>query len=480
MAGSQQPGGRGPIGPVLFFHGAAEGRAALAAVAICREDAPQPVVEAGGRAIAPQTVLRRAGRRVVRWAFDLPMAAATGYAVDGAWVPVSTGFGGDLRLAYVSCNGRERGDLGRDLAERNAMWRRLGAAIEARPAQLLLQGGDQLYADEVVEAHPLSAAWARGETADPGPEALAELREALAAAYLDRYAALYAQPEVAHVMVRVPTLAMWDDHDIVDGWGSLPEARLDAPVGRALFAAAREAFLIFQLGAAPGALPGQVLDREGASLGWHAALPGLDIVAPDLRSERRPDRVMGPAGWAGFERALARAQGARLLVMSSVPAVGPRLSWVERAMQLTRRMEKYEDDLRDQWQSRAHRAEWRRFLSALAALHERPGRAVTLVSGEIHLATHGTMATAAGPLHQLVASGIAHPVAPRLYALGLGALAALGEAPLPRHPLRLHPLPGQRRIYAAERNFLWLERRDGAWQAVWELEESGTSPALPL
>jgi hypothetical protein len=223
-----------------------------------------------------------------------------------------------------------------------------------------------------------------------------------------------------------------------------------------------------------------VLDREGGSLGWHAALPGLDIVAPDLRSERRPDRVMGPAGWAGFERALAQAEGARLLVMSSVPAVGPRLSWVERAMQLTRRMEKYEDDLRDQWQSRAHRAEWRRFLSALAALHARPGRAVTLVSGEIHLATHGTMATAAGPLHQLVASGIAHPVPPLLYARGLGALASLGEAPLPEHPLRLRPLPGQRRIYAAERNFLWLERRDGAWQAVWELEESGTSPPLPL
>ena len=41
------------------------------------------------------------------------------------------------------------------------------------------------------------------------------------------------------------------------------------------------------------------------------------------------------------------------------------------------------------------------------------------------------------------------------------------------------PLPGQRHRYIAQRNFLVLDRRKGAWQAAWDLEDSGRTPALP-
>jgi hypothetical protein len=281
-------------------------------------------------------------------------------------------------------------------------------------------------------------------------------------------------------MARVPSLAMWDDHDICDGWGSLPAARLDDPVGRLLFAVAREHFLMFQLGARPDRPPTICPDPAGGTLTWHVSLPGLDLVAPDLRSERRPDRVMGAAGWAAFEAALARGRGERLLVLSSVPALGPRLSWIEAAMRLTPWAEKYEDDLRDQWQSRAHRAEWRRFLDRLVRLQAGGGPAVTVLSGEIHLATRGAMDAAPAPIHQLVASGVSHPAPPRAYALTLGLLARLGEGPLPGHPIRLRALPGRRGIYTAERNYLVLERRAGAWTARWSLERDGDTPSLAL
>jgi hypothetical protein len=90
------------------------------------------------------------------------------------------------------------------------------------------------------------------------------------------------------------------------------------------------------------------------------------------------------------------------------------------------------------------------------------------------------MATEAGPVHQLVASGVAHPPPPRLYALALGALARLGEAPLEDHPIRLRPLPGRRAVYAAERNFLAIERQGGGWRAAWRLERGGWTPWLDL
>jgi hypothetical protein len=311
-----------------------------------------------------------------------------------------------------------------------------------------------------------------------GAEARAELGRTLGTGFFDRYLATFGQPGYAWLAARVPTLAMWDDHDICDGWGSLPEPILRSAAGEVLFETARAMFLVFQMGAAPGELPRHVADRAGASLGWAVDLPGVRIVAPDLRAERTKARIMGPAGWRQLEDAFADPPR-RLLLVSSVPALGPRLSLVERVMQWTPWAEKYEDDLRDQWQSRAHREEWRRLLRLLAETRER-GTDVTVISGEIHLATRGTMATRAGPVHQLVASGVAHPAPGRAYARALGTLARLGEAPLPEHPVRLHALPGRRAIYTAERNYLVIERTDGAWSAEWELENGGRTPPLSV
>src|SRR3546814_65214 len=117
---------------------------------------------------------------------------------------------------------------------------------------------------------------------------------------------------------------------------------------------------------------------------------------------------MGDSGWQMLRDALAEARSGRVLLLSSVPALGPRLSWVEAVMSVTPRMEKYEDDLRDQWQSHAHREEWRRFLRLLIETHTRDTTPVTVLSGEIHLATRGTMDTPEGPLHQLVARSEEH------------------------------------------------------------------------
>ena len=140
-------------------------------------------------------------------------------------------------------------------------------------------------------------------------------------------------------------------------------------------------------------------------------------------------------------------------------------------------MHKYEDDLRDQWQSREHRSEWRRFLKRLALVHQNPDTPVTVLSGEIHLATRATFETAPVPMHQLVASGISHPAPTVAYALALDVLARFGETPVPGKPIRLHPLPGKTSIYIAQRNYLVLERKSGEWTASWELESDGrTSP----
>ena len=477
----------GAIGPLLYLRGPVGKRAgeriSLAALLVLPEGEPALALDADGEAVAATRLLTRLGKTAWRYDFTLPMRRDTGYSLGGTHYPVNADFHGDLRIAFVSCNGQEKNDRKRPLDERNAMWRRLRIEHEDRPFQLLLQGGDQVYADELLKSHPALKRWARGKRPSKAIAPQADLAETLQDGFFGLYLDILGQPAISGMMARVPSLAMWDDHDICDGWGSLRPAKLDSPEGRTLFAVAREHFLLFQYGARPDELPGFCPDRSGASLGWHVSLPGLHVLAPDLRSERRPDRVMGPAGWLAFETMLETirsGEGGRVLLLSSVPALGPRLSWVEALMHLTPRLEKYEDDLRDQWQSRAHRKEWRAFLERLAAIHANPATPITCVSGEIHLATHGTLDVPPKPLHQLVASGIAHPAPSKAYAIGLGLLARFGSSPLPGHPIRLQGLPGKRAPYTAERNYLVLERKGAGWTASWELEQSGRTPELEI
>lgn len=463
-------------GPILHFRGHGPEGLRLAAILIRPQDDPPPGelrLRAGNVAAARLAEIDG----LVLWRYDFTLGPDDdGYELEGRVHPVQTALEGDLRIGFVSCNGEENGDLDRDAAERNLMWDRLVVQHDHEPLALLLQGGDQIYADEATHGHPLSEDWPDRVPQNPTEAELSDLTRHLRHRFARRYMSVLTPAPCARLMAEVPTLSVWDDHDICDGWGSLKESRTRSAVGQALFRTARETYLLFQHGATEADIPDLFLDPQGRSLGWCRQLPALTLLAPDLRSERHRRRIMGDAGWQGVE-AVDPPPGQTFLV-SSVPLLGPRLSVIESIMMAIPRMQHYEDDLRDQWQSRAHRDEWRRMLRE--ALRMRANGPVTAISGEIHLATRAIMDGAEGRVHQLVASGISHRAPPRAYARCLGLLAGLGEAPLPGHPIRILPLPGQTHRYTAERNFLLLERRDGRWQAIWHLEDSGRSAALDI
>lgn len=473
--------GKSPItGPILILDGISRGKMQLAALFLAPKGVmPAPLSTADGE-YPPQALAEYARSDVFRARFSLPADRGSVYEWDGQTFEVA-GLGGDIRIAYASCNGEEHGDLNRAGSERNAMWARMGKDHVQAPFSLLLHGGDQVYADEVTRGYPLSEDWPEKLPKDPSRADLADLHQHLREKFFERYAVNYAAPEFAWLAARVPSLMQWDDHDICDGWGSLRRSRTYSPVGQTLFAAAREAALLFQHGTVEGGLPPRFADAEGLHLGWHVETEGLRIIAPDLRSERTRRAVMGDGGWQMMEGEAARQVPGRTFLMSSVPLLGPRLSVLEALMVLTPRMQKYEDDLRDQWQSRAHRESWVRMLRLTEAMGRGPEQQVTALSGEIHLATRGEMPLKDdGTLHQLVASGIAHRAPPKAWAKALGTLAFAGEAPLPGQPVRIRRIPGQAGRYAAERNYLVLSRTAGKWAAGWEFEHSGTSAPLPL
>lgn len=474
-----QPTPPSVIGPLLFLDHASEGRVHLAALFIAQDPAEIAPITIGDQSYAAQKIAQFQSHSVWRIRFAQPDDQGFCYDWNGQSYDVACSFAQDLRCAYVSCNGEEHGDLLRAPLERNAMWARMRTQHGQQPFALLLHGGDQVYADEVTLGHPLSEEWPDHIPKDPTREDLHSLRDHLREGFLTRYQNLYAAPDLAWLAARVPSLMQWDDHDICDGWGSLRRSRTYSPVGQLLFEVAREACLLFQHGCVDGDLPAKFADPEGDHLGWDIRLPDLHIIAPDLRGQRTRRDLMGETGWAFSQKALMAEHGSQVFLMSSVPLLGPRLSLFEMLMVLIPRMQKYEDDLRDQWQSRAHRASWIRMLTLVKEASTQ--RNITAVSGEIHLATRAEMRISpTRAFHQLVASGVTHRPPPRAWARLLGAVATWGEAPLKGHPIRIKPLPRQRRRYTAQRNTLTLTRTDGTWSAAWELERSGTTPLLDL
>ena len=468
-------------GPILFVDDIDDTSIKLAALFIAPRGVSVPQVRVDGVSLPAGRLAEFKDATVWRVRFGLPLGGRSEYEWNGTRYPVCCDFSGNPRIAYVSCNGEEIGDLLREGSERNAMWARLRDDHQTQEFALLLHGGDQVYADEVTEGHALSRDWPDDIPEDPSHEELADLREHLREAFFERYATLYASPEFAWLAARVPSLMQWDDHDICDGWGSLPSARTHSGVGQTLFSAARESFLVFQHAAIDGDLPDRFADQDGQHLGWTVRTPGLRIIAPDLRSERSRRAVMGQGGWHMMEEETKRPAPGHTFLMSSVPLLGPRLSILEALMVMVPSMQKYEDDLRDQWQSRAHRAEWRRMLRLARSMALPDGQSLTVVSGEIHLATRGSMDLGHGRLmQQLVASGVAHRAPPKAWANLLGALSWLGDSPLSGHPIRIERPPGHASRYVAERNYLRLERKADAWNATWEFEESGTTDPLPL
>lgn len=474
-------------GPILLFRGVTPSTVRLSATVVLAEGAAPPMLDVeDGTAGAPERLGGRLGSAVWRYDLEIPRGATereVAYALgDARHSVLLPGDGGPLRLAYTACNGSEdEGMAVEDMARRNRLWTALGERHRQSPRHLLLQGGDQLYADALWTEVPALAAWRRRPRAERiAAPAGADLVERIADYYYERYCRMWAMPEIAPLVASIPSVMMWDDHDIVDGWGSQRADKQDCPVFRAVYAAAREAFVLFQLGARAEAMPDGFADRDGGQLGWSGRLGPLGIVAPDLRSERRLDRVMGDAGWRWLERTLDGMRDCRrLLLMLSVPLVNLDLSWLERLFRLVPGEPSFQDDLRDQWMSHVHREEWRRMAGALCGFAADSGVPVTIVSGEIHLAALGRLEHDGVAVDQLISSGIAHPPPPRGFARALGWLARGARAPAPGFTVRMLELPGTGRRYLDARNWLELAvSAEGDLAAAWHHDGDGETPIV--
>lgn len=330
-----------------------------------------------------------------RWRCTTPPAAARGF-----------------RFAYASCNGFSAAKMLAQHRDPYGMWTRLRAEHARQPRHLLAMGGDQIYADSVWEQPWMRAyneldyrASVRARL-EPGQD------ERLRQFYEELYLRQWRRPEVAAVMALIPSVMMWDDHDIFDGWGSFTREQQGSPVFRAVFAAAARAFEIFQLRARD---PRALLGHAAGTYDFELRVADTTFLVLDNRSRRTREALVPAAQWAVWRDWIGAFQGQRLFVLTGVPVLYRRFTAIEGWMGLTPWQEELEDDLLDHWSSVANQKDRVRLIYHLINRQQALGLAGTaqwaFLSGDVHV---GGVAVAWDErvdcgVYQLISSGIAHP-----------------------------------------------------------------------
>ncbi|GGQ15907.1 alkaline phosphatase D family protein [Streptomyces roseolilacinus] len=127
---------------------------------------------------------------------------------------------GPLRVTFGSCRWAATGAVGRSPAGPDALGA-LGARLAADPAaerpDVLLLLGDQVYADKPSEA---TRRWLAGrrDLAEPPGEQVADYEE-----YTRLYYESWLDPEVRWLLSTVPSMMIFDDHDVIDDWNTSAE-----------------------------------------------------------------------------------------------------------------------------------------------------------------------------------------------------------------------------------------------------------------
>lgn len=411
------------FGPVLSFRGADDTHWRVAALTGIPSDREPGPLTTGEQRVQPRRIAGRESIAVWRYDVALPraeQATEASYGIgDDRWLVHVPGHE-RFHVAFTSCNGTEEAPLDVERPERNERWRHLWRVNERDRFHLLIQGGDQYYADLVWKMVP-DISKLRGWFG--WKQRRASLSDALAEAledfYFQRYTMLWSQRELRGILATVPSLMMWDDHDIFDGWGSHPTARQDSNLHQGIYHAARNSFEIFQLAKAINEpIPG-LLSSRADHFSWCYRVGPVGILAPDLRATRRFKRVMSDAEWRDVECALENLRGCRvLLLVSTVPLVSADVSPIEPIFLHVPGLLKQHNDLRDQWQSYMHRDAWTRMLSMLFAFAEANDATVLLLSGEIHMGQFGRARRGGRTLWQLTSSGVVNTPPSPLLKLG--------------------------------------------------------------
>ncbi|TKA69367.1 hypothetical protein B0A55_06155 [Friedmanniomyces simplex] len=283
-----------------------------------------------------------------------------------------------MRIMFHSCNGFSVG-TDEEAWSGPALWNDVLRVHEQQPFHVMIGGGDQIYNDSVRVSGPLRP-WT--DIANPHKRREHPFNEDLRAKcdefYFQNYVRWYGMEPFASANGQIPQLNIWDDHDIIDGFGSYTDHFMRCAVFRGIGGVAHKYYMLFQHHIPPpvstfttdapqtmhgqgadsvqlrdtyvltqraedpsyiiGKKPGPYVEEKSRSvftqLGKRIAFLGLDA-----RTERTRHQINYPETYdlifrhASQQIAASRGEIKHLVLLLGVPIAYPRLQRLENILQ---------------------------------------------------------------------------------------------------------------------------------------------------
>ena len=281
-----------------------------------------------------------------------------------------------------------------------AMWRQLYQALKETQSDFVIGGGDQIYVDSTKSD---IWKWLKKYKNDVLELSDDEMKTAMLSWYQDVYRGYWGFPDVKAVHRSIPNYMIWDDHEIMDGWGSRTRSELadeldtwyewensrkNLKLADRMFEAAKIVYEQYQHSHNPTTAEA-VYDFSIQPK--HASVYFLDMRGYrefDLKVLKRrdgqnaTDRILGRSQWQRFKSWMQAIpdQTKVIYIVSPVPVV----HWSNLAVN-SADVFGAKDDLRDEWDHETNHRERDKMLTALFTLSHSRQIPVVFLSGDVHL-----------------------------------------------------------------------------------------------
>jgi alkaline phosphatase D len=289
--------------------------------------------------------------------------------------------------------------------------------------------GDQMYADAPKRTSLFDATHFE-RVAPQGRQRLFDCSvEEIRALYQQRYRHFWNVPAWRDLQAEHPCYMIWDDHDIVDNWGS--DAAHQQPPWSRIGEGARRACYDYQAS--------RTLDAVAARdhFAYTIEYGCIAIHVMDLRSQRRAGdngRLIGDAQHDDVARFLRlHADKPVVFIVLSVPAV----HLPKTLSHMCAWLSPWNEDFSDRWSTGEHVHDRDRLLRALRDHQRRhPAQRVVLLSGDIHIGCLHELSWDDGRpnLYQFISSGITHDTSRFVQSLSSLIMRAKRKVTAPASP----------------------------------------------
>jgi alkaline phosphatase D len=321
------------------------------------------------------------------------------------------------------------------------MWDRLAEELENNSADFVIGVGDQVY----VDGNKNISIWQylKSNKADLVSEVKTKQDqvEIMRSWYRDIYRGYWGFRSLQGVLGRFPTYMIWDDHEIMDGWGSYTKAELgnqldtiwewenteqNVELAHQMFDAAKVTYEEYEHSHNPPTEAG-VYDY---SFVWGpCAFYVLDMRGQRDYNRTSDDRILGKNQMLRFTEWLKSTEAlsaSALFIVSPVPLVHI-ANFIVNHLDLP--LLGLADDLRDEW---AHESNWEErnnLLSAVFDYSQNQKKRVVFLSGDVHIGAGFRLTRPDQPaarVYQLTSSAITYPIPP-LLKLAVRGAGKLGD-----------------------------------------------------